>query len=227
MEQILARMDASMNASQAKADKTLKETLAEMQEEMKANQAKADANRKTDKEEMNANNKTMLAKIEANGEAIQERMVARMNTTLEEMNASQKEMLAKLEAERKSDVEDLKNMMERMMNTDQTDVKLKEPTDTVETTHRECEEPTSADMKACQETTVCHEATEADIEKIEPDSGMMQSVAEHEEVPREDATVMPGSGCSGWKIVAARGGAEPQEDAASAALRRKGTVVHR
>jgi hypothetical protein len=41
-----------------------------------------------------------------------------------------------------------------------------------------------------QETTVCHEATEADIEKIGPDSGMMQSVAEHQEVPREDAEVM-------------------------------------
>jgi hypothetical protein len=46
-------------------------------------------------------------------------------------------------------------------------------------------------MKAWQETTVCHEATEADIEKSEPDSGMMQSVAEHQEVPREDAAVMP------------------------------------
>jgi hypothetical protein len=46
-------------------------------------------------------------------------------------------------------------------------------------------------MKECQETTVCHEATEADMEKIGPESGMMQSVAEHQEVPREDAAVMP------------------------------------
>jgi hypothetical protein len=57
--------------------------------------------------------------------------------------------------------------------------------------HLECEEPTSAEMKACQETKVCHEATETDIEKIEPDSGMMQSVAEHQEAPEEDGTVMP------------------------------------
>jgi hypothetical protein len=61
----------------------------------------------------------------------------------------------------------------------------------VETTHRERQEPTSADMKEFQETTVCHEATEADMEKIVPDSGMMQSVAEHQEVPREDAAVVP------------------------------------
>jgi cytochrome c556 len=36
-----------------------------------------------------------------------------------------------------------------------------------------------ADMKACQETTACNEVTEADIEKIEPDSGVIQSVGEH------------------------------------------------
>jgi hypothetical protein len=37
----------------------------------------------------------------------------------------------------------------------------------------------------------CHKATEADIEKIEPDSGMMQSVGEQEGVPREAAAVRP------------------------------------
>jgi hypothetical protein len=46
--------------------------------------------------------------------------------------------------------------------------KEEELTETVETTHWEREEPTSADMKECQETTVCHEATEADIGKMEP-----------------------------------------------------------
>jgi hypothetical protein len=79
-----------------------------------------------------------------------------------------KETLAKWEAERESDLEKIKSMMERMMNTNQRDVKLKELAKTVEKTYRECEEPTSADMKTYQET-VCHEATEADTEKIEPD----------------------------------------------------------
>jgi hypothetical protein len=55
----------------------------------------------------------------------------------------------------------------------------------------ECEKPTSADMKACQEMTACHEATKADAEKIEPDPGMMQSVVEHQEVPNEEATMIP------------------------------------
>jgi hypothetical protein len=36
-----------------------------------------------------------------------------------------------------------------------------------------CEDPNSADIKACQETTAYHEATEADIEKTEPDPRMM------------------------------------------------------
>jgi ERCC4-type nuclease len=88
------------------------EMLKTMMASMDANQARMDANRKIDKEEMNANNKTMLAEIlekadadrkgyqdmlaniEAIGEAIQERMVAKMNTTLEEMNASQKDIVA-------------------------------------------------------------------------------------------------------------------------------------
>jgi hypothetical protein len=46
-------------------------------------------------------------------------------------------------------------------------------------------------QKACLETTAAQEATEADTEKTEPDPGMMQSVGEHQEVPKEDAAVMP------------------------------------
>jgi hypothetical protein len=55
--------------------------------------------------------------------------------------------------------------------------------------HLECEEPTSADMEACQKTTACHEATETDTVRTEPDSGMMQPAAEHQEVPEENAIV--------------------------------------
>jgi Zn-finger nucleic acid-binding protein len=49
-------------------------------------------------------------------------------------------------------------------------------------------------MKACQEATAFNEATEADIEKIEPDPGMMQSVGEHREVPKGEAAAMPAGG---------------------------------
>jgi soluble cytochrome b562 len=59
-------------------------------------------------------------------------MVAKTNTILEEMIASQNETLARIE---------------RVINTDQTVVKLKQLIET----HRECEESTSADMKAYQD----------------------------------------------------------------------------
>jgi hypothetical protein len=69
-------------------------------------------------------------------------------------------------------------------------------------------------MKACQETTACHEATNADLEKIEPDPGMMQSVGEHQEVPKEHATMKPVKGRMkqrrGRKLTAGRRG-EPKE----------------
>jgi hypothetical protein len=45
-------------------------------------------------------------------------------------------------------------------------------------------------LRTCQsETAASQEAT-----KTEPDPGMMQSVEEHQEIPKEDATVMPVGG---------------------------------
>jgi hypothetical protein len=41
-----------------------------------------------------------------------------------------------------------------------------------------------------KERTACHKAMEADTEKIGPNPGMMQSVGEHQEVPKEEAAVM-------------------------------------
>jgi hypothetical protein len=46
-------------------------------------------------------------------------------------------------------------------------------------------------LKVCQEKTACHEATKADTEKAETNPGMMQSIGEHREVPKEEATIMP------------------------------------
>jgi hypothetical protein len=84
MEQMLTRMDASINASQAKADKTLKETLAEMQEEIKANQAKADAHQAKMEAltgSMQAELKYAIEDLKINGEetmAYQEKTEARL-----------------------------------------------------------------------------------------------------------------------------------------------------
>jgi hypothetical protein len=40
-------------------------------------------------------------------------------------------------------------------------------------------------------TTACQEVTGANPEKIEPNPGKMQSAEEHQEIPKEDAAVMP------------------------------------
>jgi hypothetical protein len=49
-------------------------------------------------------------------------------------------------------------------------------------------------MKVCQEMTACHEAMEADTEKIEPGPGIMQSIEECQEIPKGEAAVMPVGG---------------------------------
>jgi hypothetical protein len=108
-----------------------------------------------------------------------------MEANLEEMNASHKEMLAKMEAERKADLEILRSMMERMTNANlaKTDVKLKELTETIQKTHVECEEPTSADMNACQD------AMEANLVKMEPNPGEKEAAVEWQETPNEEVAI--------------------------------------
>jgi hypothetical protein len=50
-------------------------------------------------------------------------------------------------------------------------------------------------LRACRSKTVAsQEATEANTEKTEPDRGMMQSIAEHQVVPKEKAVVKPVKG---------------------------------
>jgi hypothetical protein len=50
-----------------------------------------------------------------------------------------------------------------------------------------------------EKRTACHEATEADTEKSELDPRMMQSVGEHQEILKEEATVMPVGGLRKWR----------------------------
>jgi hypothetical protein len=60
-----------------------------------------------------------------------------------------------------------------------------------------CQEVTETNpenLKSCQEMTACHEAMKVDTERTKPDPGMMQSVGEHQVVPKEEAAVMPVGG---------------------------------
>jgi hypothetical protein len=192
MDKLMEMLKTILDNNQAKADANTKE----IKEKMKTNQAKADGNMKTMQGEMNANNKRMLAEMT---ETMQEKMDA--NQVKADANRKpDQDMLARMEAGRKSDIENLKSWMERMMDTDETDVKPQELTETVETTHRECEEPTSADTMACQEKTEVH------LEEEELTSVEMKPEVAHEEVPMEDVAVMPVGGrrkqCRGRKQAA-------------------------
>jgi hypothetical protein len=62
----------------------------------------------------------MLAKIEADKKTDKEEMMEKMDANQAKEDKTLKERLAKWETEREADVEDLKSMMERMMDTDQT-----------------------------------------------------------------------------------------------------------
>jgi hypothetical protein len=63
----------------------------------------------------------------------------------------------------------------------------------------ECEKPTSAVMMSFQEMTACHEATETDTKKAEPNPGMIQSVEGHQKVPKKETAVMPVGGLKKWR----------------------------
>jgi hypothetical protein len=142
----------------------------------------------------------MLARMDANMKTLQERAEVERKPHREEEKSNKEQILAKMEAnkhvdweERKAEKENLKRM-EKIMS-------------------RVIQETQSL-QKACQETTASHEATEADAEKIEPNPGMMHSISEHEEVPKEDAIVKPVKGRKkrhrGQKLAAGQRG-EPKE----------------
>jgi actin-related protein len=99
-----------------------------------------------------------------------ELLLARLNTSMKE---HMQEISAEMKADRKSNREDLKGMMEEMMNTNQAEMRY----------------TVCAIRSELKETAACHEATEADTEKTEPDSGMMQSIVEHQVALKEDAVV--------------------------------------
>jgi hypothetical protein len=197
-KRMLAEIMEKMDANQAKADadrKTDKEPILaekkadrkayreETRAETEAIQARTEAMRE---ERMKANMDACMADIKDNREetmACQETMEVR----LEEGPASE-DMTPEVAREQKVPVEDAVVMRrdQRHLATQRRQKKEEKLTEMVETTHQECEEPTSADIK------VCHGATEARVEgEEEPASEEMKLEVAHEEVPREDTAVMP------------------------------------
>jgi hypothetical protein len=117
----------------------------------------------------------MLAKMNANVKSNQDDLLARMEAKIETNRETDRE---ERKAESKNYQEDLKKIMEEMLRANQNkmDAWLTEK------------------QVGRKETTTCHKTMEADTEKTEPDLGMMQSIGEHQEVPKEEAAVMPVGG---------------------------------
>jgi hypothetical protein len=132
--------------------------------------------------------------------AVLAEMNAKMDSTQEKMDANTKEMQAKMGDTMESQIGFLVSRMESARKTNREEMKAaiqsiwSERDETiqqrVENITTCVNHKTQSLQKACQETTACHEEMEAYTEKIQPDPRMMQSVAEHQEVPKEEAAVM-------------------------------------
>jgi hypothetical protein len=157
----------------------LKAVLAEMNGNMKANQEKADANAKAMQD--------MLARIDTNRgthcEALND-MQARMKDTME----SQIGFLgSRMEADRKTNREEMKAAIQSIWS--ERDETIQQRVENI---------MTCVNHKTESLQKACHKETETYTEKIQPNPRMMQSVAEHQEVPKEEATVMLVRGLRKW-----------------------------
>jgi hypothetical protein len=121
---------------------------------------------------------------------------ANMKSNQEQIQTNRQIDQEKAAADRKTSREYIKEMMNEMKNEIKVVIRgeTKHMRDKRTEAHLECQKPTSGDMKICQEKTTCHEAMEGDTKEIELNPGMMQSVAEHQEAPKEDAIVKPVEG---------------------------------
>jgi hypothetical protein len=151
--------------------------------ERKADQEKREAERKAHQEDLQKMMKEMMDANQTKTDDNQEGMDINLKKVSEEIKSGQAEM--------KFTVNAFQEKMDTLIANRKDD--QKETTFCQETmeARQECEEPISADIKACQETTACHEVTETDTEKIEPDPGMMQSIEDHQKIPKGEAAVMP------------------------------------
>jgi hypothetical protein len=137
-------------------------------------------------------------KAEANAKAKIEQMLAEISAR---MDANTKEMNAKMDANqaKATKQEEILTEISTRMNANLKDLREEiksgqaEMRSTIYAYWSELKETIQHEMKAVirpiraelDETSACNRATET-----EPDPGMMQSIEEHQEIPKEDAAVM-------------------------------------
>jgi hypothetical protein len=121
--------------------------------------------------------------------AMQEKADANRKAVQANAKASREQMMA----DRIADGEFMRQMMAKMESWGE---KIWAEMEAIQTKTKAMRDRMETNMKACQETTTCHEATEAETERNEPHPRMMQSIEVHQEIPKEDAAVMPVGGRS-------------------------------
>jgi hypothetical protein len=124
----------------------------------------------------------------------QARMEVKMNSNQKKAEADRiadrecmKQMMARTEENRERGREDLKRMMAEMyakMDGKQEEM-LARMREDIKSGQAEMRSTICAFRSELDETTACQEATET-----EPDPRMMQSIEEHQEIPKEEAAVM-------------------------------------
>jgi hypothetical protein len=145
----------------------------EAQQMMELLVARFNASMKEHVQEMKAEMKANQAKAKANQEDLLAKMEAKMDSNLVKVDSKLEEMLARMG-------EDIKSGQAEMRS---TACAIRSELEAIQHEIRAVIQPIQSEL---DETTACNEATET-----EPDPGMMQSVAEHQEAPKGEATVMP------------------------------------
>jgi hypothetical protein len=196
-----------------KADQERRETYEKMMAEWKADQERWEAERNAYEEKRMAEQRADQEKREAERKAhqndlqkIMKEMIDANQTKIddnqEELDIDLKEMREEIksgEAEMKFTVDAFQEKMDVLIANRKDDRKETSCQETTEA-HLECEKQTSVDMES--EEVAIHSLKECRSEKAasqkvtetEADPGKMQSVEEHQEIPKEEAALMPVGG---------------------------------
>jgi hypothetical protein len=140
---------------------------------------------------MNASMKEPMQQMKADGKADKENMLAERNASVKSNQVLLARLEARIETNREEDREDLKEMREEIKSgqAEMRSTVCAMQSKLKETIHHRMKAVLQPIRTELDETTACNGATET-----KPDPGMMQSIEEHQEIPKEDAAVLPVGG---------------------------------
>jgi hypothetical protein len=134
--------------------------------------------------------KAMLAEMNSKMDASQEKMETNTNKMQAKMEDTMESqigfLVSRMEVARKINREEMKAVVQSIWSERYETIEQQVKNIMMCINHK-----TQSLQKACQETAACHKDMETDTEQIQPGPRMMQCIAEHQEVPTEEAAMMP------------------------------------